>query len=353
MNATDLPDDTTAPAGDLREQLRIAVHDKTCSHVSRDGNACADCRTDAALAAVTPALARLRARLSEETTVTATAVRDAERAEGQRQEMYERLVANEAKLAGLQAFADRCRAKDWAYSAEQAKRREQAEAEVERLRVALGSRIAEKRLLGVQATRLRAERDALIDEVRTLQGDLEEFGEAQKAWVQFRRERDALKAAVKEALEIYRTHAPRTHPDRLHDPDCDVCRMGLPLSRDLPGVPDDLDQIRAWSPVQEARNPADSPSGELPGSLPPASAGDEIELTLTQDAPTETPGDHASGADSWLCPRCGSDRWVAASLTGPVEYGGRAIKQCVSCGHYSSDPVKPETTPDAPKGGED
>jgi hypothetical protein len=44
--------------------------------------------------------------------------------------------------------------------------------------------------------RLRAERDALIDEVRTLQGDLDEFGEAQKAWLRFRRERDTLKGAI-------------------------------------------------------------------------------------------------------------------------------------------------------------
>jgi rubrerythrin len=50
--------------------------------------------------------------------------------------------------------------------------------------------------------------------------------------------------------------------------------------------------------------------------------------------------------DRWACPRCGSARWVAASLTGPVEYGGRAIKQCIPCGHYSNDPVKAETAPD-------
>ncbi len=43
---------------------------------------------------------------------------------------------------------------------------------------------------------------------------------------------------------------------------------------------------------------------------------------------------------AWRCPRCGSDRWVAASLTGPVSHGGRAIKQCIPCGHYSGDPVE-------------
>lgn len=44
----------------------------------------------------------------------------------------------------------------------------------------------------------------------------------------------------------------------------------------------------------------------------------------------------------WHCPRCRSPRWVAASLTGPVEYGGTAIKQCVPCGYYSNDPVTAE-----------
>lgn len=46
--------------------------------------------------------------------------------------------------------------------------------------------------------------------------------------------------------------------------------------------------------------------------------------------------------DGWRCKRCGSPKWVAASLTGPVGYGGRAIRQCVPCGRYSGDPVDPE-----------
>lgn len=41
--------------------------------------------------------------------------------------------------------------------------------------------------------------------------------------------------------------------------------------------------------------------------------------------------------ETWKCSRCGSLRWVAASLTGPVDYGGRAIRQCVPCGFYSTD----------------
>src|SRR5437899_11964481 len=48
----------------------------------------------------------------------------------------------------------------------------------------------------------------------------------------------ALQAAAREALEVYRTHARTTHPGCLHDSECDVCRMGVPLSRDLPGTPD-------------------------------------------------------------------------------------------------------------------
>ncbi len=50
-------------------------------------------------------------------------------------------------------------------------------------------------------------------------------------------------------------------------------------------------------------------------------------------ADTDTP------ADDWRCPRCASAQWVAASLSGPVHLGGRAIRQCVPCGHYSDDPV--------------
>jgi hypothetical protein len=49
--------------------------------------------------------------------------------------------------------------------------------------------------------------------------------------------------------------------------------------------------------------------------------------------------DLAVTGEEWRCPRCRSTRWVAASLTGPVEYGGRAIRQCVPCGHYSNDDV--------------
>jgi hypothetical protein len=49
---------------------------------------------------------------------------------------------------------------------------------------------------------LQAERDALIDEVKALQEDLEELGEAQKRWLQFRRERDALKAAIEKVREL-------------------------------------------------------------------------------------------------------------------------------------------------------
>lgn len=49
----------------------------------------------------------------------------------------------------------------------------------------------------------------------------------------------------------------------------------------------------------------------------------------------------AESMNRWRCSRCGSPRWVAASVTGPVSHGGRAIKQCIPCGRYSSDPVEP------------
>lgn len=42
---------------------------------------------------------------------------------------------------------------------------------------------------------------------------------------------------------------------------------------------------------------------------------------------------------AWRCSRCEGTQWVRASLTGPVESGGRAIKQCIPCGHYSNDPA--------------
>jgi len=44
---------------------------------------------------------------------------------------------------------------------------------------------------------------------------------------------------------------------------------------------------------------------------------------------TETP------KDAWHCRRCGSTRWVAASLTG----GLTRVRQCVPCGYYSGDRV--------------
>jgi rubrerythrin len=55
-----------------------------------------------------------------------------------------------------------------------------------------------------------------------------------------------------------------------------------------------------------------------------------LRATLSQAGSDDPP--------AWRCPQCGSSRWVA-SLTGPVEYGGEAIKQCIPCGHYSSDPA--------------
>lgn len=37
--------------------------------------------------------------------------------------------------------------------------------------------------------------------------------------------------------------------------------------------------------------------------------------------------------DGWRCPRCNAPNWVRTSLNG----GLTVIRQCVPCGHYSSD----------------
>lgn len=54
-----------------------------------------------------------------------------------------------------------------------------------------------------------------------------------------------LTAAIREALKVYATHHKRHHRSAIHDPACDVCHMGLPLSRALPGKPDDRAEIQA------------------------------------------------------------------------------------------------------------
>jgi hypothetical protein len=60
----------------------------------------------------------------------------------------------------------------------------------------------------------------------------------------------------------------------------------------------------------------------------------------------DTPVRPADTPEPWKCKRCGSDRWVRASLTGPVSHGGKAIRQCVPCGHYSNVPADtPEPYP--------
>jgi len=71
------------------------------------------------------------------------------------------------------------------------------------------------------------------------------------------------------------------------------------------------------------------------------------EITEALDAVTQAPA-------VWRCGSCGSQRWVAASLSGPVEHGGRAIRQCVPCGHYSNDAATqaPADDPTCPACGE-
>jgi hypothetical protein len=58
-------------------------------------------------------------------------------------------------------------------------------------------------------------------------------------------ERDALKAAIRAALEIYATHHETSHPTRLHDPSCAGCRIGLTLSRLRPAESDSREEIQA------------------------------------------------------------------------------------------------------------
>jgi hypothetical protein len=79
-------------------------------------------------------------------------------------------VKHQAELASLQAFADRCREKDWAHSAEQVERRAAAEAERDLLRETLAESDLGAQVLAqweavaaadADRDRLVAERDAL------------------------------------------------------------------------------------------------------------------------------------------------------------------------------------------------
>ena len=55
---------------------------------------------------------------------------------------------------------------------------------------------------------------------------------------------DAIREATRPALEIYAAHHKTAHPTRMHDPDCDTCRMGLMLQQDLPGRPDSIEELK-------------------------------------------------------------------------------------------------------------
>lgn len=92
----------------------------------------------------------------------------------------------------------------------------------------------------------------------------------------------------------------------------------------------------AWDVAEEIfqakwHREAECPSGLLRG--PESRSARRVSHVITE---TDRP---------WQCKKCGSGKWVAASLTGPVGYGGRAIKQCVPCGSYSSDPVESKDGP--------
>jgi chromosome segregation ATPase len=101
-------------------------------------------------------------------------------------------------------------------------------------------------------------RDALIDEVKTLQADLEKFGEAQKAWVQFRRERDALKAAIEELRNRwYRQPGRSEDADALDQILDENAALDAPSGAHSPaeprtGVPRHTDATRETGEAQEA-----------------------------------------------------------------------------------------------------
>lgn len=69
-------------------------------------------------------------------------------------------------------------------------------------------------------------------------------GRANDAAVDERAVRELI-SAVREALAVYAGHHERHHRNRIHDAGCDVCRMGVPLSRALSHWPDDRETLQA------------------------------------------------------------------------------------------------------------
>lgn len=172
-------------------------------------------------------------------------------------------------------------------------------------------------------------------------------------------QRDALKAAIAETMKERQRHVKEFHPTRLVAPSCAGCRIGMTLSREMPARPDAPEELDLLFRVTKAESAVERLEALCERAL--ADDGTRFEdpmplpgwVTLIQNAlrppvALAIPDTAPETPSAWSCPRCGSDRWVAASLTGPVEFGGRAIKQCAPCGYYSSDPVRaPEGRGDA------
>lgn len=77
--------------------------------------------------------------------------------------------------------------------------------------------------------------------------------------------------------------------------------------------------------------------GGLKGALDLAQAA-QMPVSEAAEVSAEAVSQFGLSAKKWRCSRCNSKRWVSASLNGGVT----RIKQCVPCGHYSSDLVESE-----------
>lgn len=192
---------------DLSARMAEAIANTVCDHVEV-GAACSECRAAAALSVRSEHEAQLAGRWGD-------ATRRAELAETR----MERLKADLED-----AYADR----DQQFERKVAALRERDEAK-QHLAEALSTIAAHERHINdtfetnrraLQEARDRRdeaqdERDSLIDEVRTLQQDLDEFGEAQKTWLRFRRERDELKAKVVELEAELANHRANEYHDAM------------------------------------------------------------------------------------------------------------------------------------------
>lgn len=139
-------------------------------------------------------------------------------------------------------------------------------------------------------------------------------------------ERDALKAAIRAALEVRQTHHRSDHAHRLLDPNCTVCRIELVLSRETPAKPDSREELsllaratRAEAAIERVRKLHHRIGWDGMARDPYCAAEGNPHLSwpcptiAALDAP-ETPGDapakpkHIGGrANAEDCPACTGD----------------------------------------------